>query len=133
VCQAKGLTGEQGAIIPQSNVQNLMLREDVVEAVTLKKFHVWPVKTIDEGIEILTGVPAGKRGPDGQFPEGTVGYRVDRRLREFAECLKEFPEAGAAGAKEATARPQRRKRSYSAVGRPRRRGRAPADPRLERS
>jgi len=133
VCQAKGLTGEQGVIIPQSNVQNLMLREDVVEAVKSKKFHIWSVKMIDEGVEILTGVPAGKRGPDGQFPEGTVGYRVDQRLREFAECLKEFPEAGAAGAKEATARPQRRKRSSSAVGRPRRRGRAPADPRLERS
>ena len=133
VCQAKGLTGEQGVIIPQSNVQNLMLREDVVEAVKSKRFHVWPVKTIDEGIEILTGVPAGKRGPDGQFPEGTVGYRVDRRLREFAECLKEFPEAGAAGAKKEGARPQRRKRSSSPIGRPRRSGRASADPRLERS
>jgi len=133
VCQAKGLTGEQGVIIPQSNVQSLMLREDVVGAVKSKRFHIWPVKTIDEGIEILTGVAAGKRGPDGQFPEGTVGYRVDQRLREFAECLKEFPEAGAAGATKADTKPQRRGRSSSPIGRLRRIGRGSADSRLERS
>ncbi len=92
VCRAKGLTGEQGVLIPKSNVQNLMLREDVVEAIRAKKFHIWAVSTIDEGIEILTGVSAGERGRDGKFPEGTVNYLVDRRLREFAECLKEISE-----------------------------------------
>lgn len=92
VCKAQGLTGEQGVLIPQSNVKNLMLREDVVEAVKSKKFHVWSVKTIDEGIELLTGAAAGKRGPDGGFPQNTVNYRVEQRLREFAEHLKEFPE-----------------------------------------
>ncbi len=92
ICKIKGLTGEQGVLIPKSNVQNLMLREDVVEAVRAKKFHIWAVSTIDEGIEILTGVPAGERGRDGKFPEGTVNYLVDRRLREFAECLKEISE-----------------------------------------
>jgi predicted ATP-dependent protease len=92
VCKIKGLTGEQGVLIPRSNVQNLMLREDIVEAVKARKFHIWAVSTIDEGIEILTGVPAGERGRDGKFPEGTVNYLVDQRLREFAECLKEISE-----------------------------------------
>ncbi len=109
VCQAKGLTGKQGVIIPRSNVQTLMLREDVVKAVKAKRFHVWPAGTIDEGIEILTGVPAGKRGPNGQFPEGSVGYRVDRRLRDFAEYLKEIPEAGPEGARKDSAKPRQRK------------------------
>lgn len=89
VCNAKGLTGEQGVMIPQSNVANLMLRENVVDAVAAKKFSIWAIKTINDGIEILTGVPAGERGADGQFPEGTVNYRVEQRLREFGERLKE--------------------------------------------
>jgi len=89
ICQAKGLTGEQGALIPASNVQNLMLREDVVDAVRQGKFHIWAVKTIDEGLEILTDVPSGKRQADGTFPEGSVNSRVEQRLRELAECLQE--------------------------------------------
>ncbi len=103
VCKIKGLTGEQGVLIPKSNVQNLMLREDIVEAVRAKKFHIWAVSTIDEGIEILTGVSAGERGRDGKFPEGTVNYLVDQRLREFAECLKEISED--------TKKPRRARRS----------------------
>ncbi|MBU7029753.1 MAG: AAA family ATPase [Theionarchaea archaeon] len=91
VCKAHGLTGQQGVIIPESNVQNLMLKEEVVEAVKAGKFHVYPVKTIDEGIEILTGVKAGTR-QNGTFEEGTVNYRVDKRLKEMAENLKEFSE-----------------------------------------
>jgi predicted ATP-dependent protease len=71
-----------------------MLREDMVEAVKSEKFHVWAVKTVDEGIEILTGVSAGERTPDGRFPEATVNFRVEQRLQKFAECLKEFPEEG---------------------------------------
>ncbi len=90
VCRVKGLTGSQGVMIPATNVQHLMLREDVVEAVEQGQFHVWSVRTVDEGIELLTGVPAGERGPDGQFPEGTVNYRVDQRLREMATALQEF-------------------------------------------
>ena len=89
VCQVKGLTGEQGVIIPQSNMANLMLRENVVEAVAAKKFSLWAIKTVNDGIEILTGVPAGERGPNGQFPEGTVNGRIEQRLREFGERLKE--------------------------------------------
>lgn len=89
VCKVKGLTGEQGVIIPQSNVSNLMLREHVVEAVAAKKFSIWAVRTINEGIEILTGVPAGERGADGQFPAASINFRIEQRLREFGERLKE--------------------------------------------
>jgi lon-related putative ATP-dependent protease len=108
VCRAApaGLTGEQGVMIPEANVKNLMLREDVVAAVAEGKFHIYPVRTIDEGIAILTGVPAGERGTDGRYPEGTVNALVDARLRELAQRLKEFgrqdgtrkaEEAGGAG------------------------------------
>ena len=90
VCKAKGLTGQQGVIIPESNVQNLMLKEEVVEAVREGKFHIYPVRTIDQGIEILTGVKAGSRREDGTFEEGTINYGVDIRLRKMAEKLREF-------------------------------------------
>ncbi len=92
VCKVNGLTGEQGVIIPESNPQHLMLKEKTVDAVKAGKFHIYPVKTIDEGIEILTGLKAGKRGPDGTFEEGTVNDRVEKRLKEMAETLREFPE-----------------------------------------
>ena len=92
VCKAKGLTGQQGVLVPESNVQNLMLKEEVVEAVKAGRFHTYSVKTIDEGIEILSGVEAGERQSDGTFKEGTVNHRVDSRLGEMAERLKEFPE-----------------------------------------
>jgi lon-related putative ATP-dependent protease len=90
LCSTEGLNSSQGVIIPPSNVQNLMLREDVVEAVRDKKFHIWTAKTIDDGIEILTGTPAGKRNSDNKFPEGTVNHLVDERLKIFAESIKEF-------------------------------------------
>ena len=86
VCKAKGLTGEQGVIVPASNMRDLMLREDVVEAVAAGRFHVWAVETIDEGIELLTGVPAGERMDNGRFPEGTVNARIEQRLRELADA-----------------------------------------------
>lgn len=95
VCQVVGLTGEQGVLIPESNVDNLMLREDVVQAVAEHKFHVWSVKTIDEGIEILTGVPAGQARADGSFPEGTVHARVDQQLHTFAQAMRTFGRLGA--------------------------------------
>lgn len=89
VCKEKGLTGEQGVIIPERNVDNLMLSEEVVEAVREGKFHIYPVKTVEEGIEILTGVPAGMKRKDGTFPEGTVFARVAARLEEIRAALKE--------------------------------------------
>jgi lon-related putative ATP-dependent protease len=85
VCKAKGLTGDQGVIIPATNVRHLMLRQDVVEAVKAGKFLVYSVQTIDEGIEILTGVPAGERDHSGKFQEGTINCRVEKRLAELAE------------------------------------------------
>ncbi len=92
VCKAKGLTGIQGVLIPESNVQNLMLKEEVVEAVRAGKFHIYPVKNVDQGIEVLTGVKAGTRRPDETFEEGTVNYEVDKNLKAMAEKLREFPE-----------------------------------------
>ncbi len=93
VCKARGLTGSQGVMIPHQNVEDLMLRKDVVEAVQRKEFHIYPVKTIDQGIEILTGKVAGERKSDGTFEEGTVNELVDRKLRELAEKLERFGEA----------------------------------------
>lgn len=91
VCKAKGLTGKQGVMVPESNVQNLMLKEEIVEAVGKGKFHIFSVKTIDEGIEVLTGTRAGERLKDRTFEEGTVNYSVEKRLMQMAEKLKEFP------------------------------------------
>jgi len=90
VCRAKGFTGEQGVLIPHQNLRNLMLREEVVETVRKGQFHIYSAKTIDEGIEILTGVPAGERQKDGTYPEGTINYLVDKHLQEMAERLKGF-------------------------------------------
>ncbi len=90
VCKAKGLTGEQGVMIPASNVQNLMLKDEVVDAIGAGSFHIWPVATIDEGIEVLTGVPAGVPGPDGSYPEGSIHHLVDKRLGEMAQSLKNY-------------------------------------------
>ena len=90
VCKARGLTGTQGVMIPHQNVEDLMLKQEVVEAVRAGRFHIYPVRTIDEGIEILTGVPAGQPDAQGRYPEGSVHYRVDQRLRELASGLKAF-------------------------------------------
>jgi len=90
VCKAKGLDGSQGVIIPHQNVRHLMLKEEVIQAVRDGKFNIWAIKTIDEGIEILTGVPAGTRSDDGSYPEGTVHYLVDKRLKEMADKVREF-------------------------------------------
>jgi lon-related putative ATP-dependent protease len=90
VCKAKGLTGNQGVIIPQQNIQNLMLRKDVIETIEQGKFHIYPVKTIDQGIEILTGVKAGELKEDGIFEEGTVNHTVDQELQRLAKSWKEF-------------------------------------------
>ncbi len=90
VCRVKGLTGEQGVIIPEQNVRNLMVREDVVEAVKQGKFHIYPVRTMDEGIAILTGRDAGERQQDGTYPEDSANYLVDKQLQELATKLKQF-------------------------------------------
>ncbi len=90
VCKAKGLTGTQGVMIPHQNVPDLMLKDEVVQAVKDGKFRIHPVKTIDQGIEILTGVKAGVRKEDGTFEEGTVNFLVDKHLKHYAEAWKSF-------------------------------------------
>ena len=90
VCRASGLTGEQGVLVPASNVKHLMLRSDVVEAAEKGRFHVWPVATVDEAVELLTGVPAGARDAAGRYPKGSVNRRVDERLAAFAEKARNF-------------------------------------------
>jgi len=90
VCKTKGLTGEQGVMIPKANVKHLMLRDDVIEAVKEEKFHIYPVETIDEGIEILTGEKAGLREQDGTYPKDTVNYRVNQKLKEYAKIVASF-------------------------------------------
>jgi len=91
VCRAKGFTGHQGVMIPESNVQNLMLKEDIVDAVKAGQFHIYSVRTIDEGIEVLTGTNAGEKRQDGTFEENTVNYLVNKQLKEMAKKLKQFP------------------------------------------
>jgi len=91
VCKLQGLTGEQGVMILESNVQNLMLKEEVVEAVKAGKFNIYSAKTIDEGIEFLTGTKAGEKRADGTFEEGTINYLVNKQLAEMADKLKGYP------------------------------------------
>ena len=83
VCKANDLTGKQGVMIPRANVKNLMLRKEVIDAVKKRKFHVYQVSTVEEGIEILTGVPAGKADKDGNYPEGTVFGAVQKKLAHY--------------------------------------------------
>jgi lon-related putative ATP-dependent protease len=90
ICKAKGLTGEQGVVIPQRNLRNLMLREEVNEAIKQGKFHVYAVGSVDEGIEILTGIEVGQKKEDGTYPEGSINYRVDEKLKEMAAKLRQF-------------------------------------------
>jgi predicted ATP-dependent protease len=85
ICNERGLEGEHGVLIPDSNVQHLMLRDDVVQAVEEGKFHVFPVETIDQGIELLTGVPAGEVDEQGNYAEDTINGKVQIRLTKFAE------------------------------------------------
>ena len=87
VCRQHGLTGEQGVVIPQSNMDNLMLKPEVVGAVEKGKFHIWAVSTIDQGLEILTGFKAGKKLKQGGFTKNSVHYRVDQRIKAFNQNL----------------------------------------------
>jgi predicted ATP-dependent protease len=102
VCRLKGLSGEQGVLMPRANLRNLMLRPDVVGAVQEGKFHIYAVSTIDEGIEVLTGVVAGTRDGEGRYPEGSVNDRVEKKLQHYAEQQKRLApgNAGASPSKE---------------------------------
>jgi len=87
-CKLNGLTGRQGVLIPEANVRHLMLAHDVVESVREQRFHVWSARTVDEGIELLTGIPAGHRDEDGRFPEATLHARVEERLNQWAKIAE---------------------------------------------
>jgi lon-related putative ATP-dependent protease len=104
-CQRQGLTGTQGVLLPASNQRHLMLRAEVVEAVRAGQFHIYTMRTLDEGLELLTGLPAGEPDESGQYPDGTVHGAVQQRLTVFAEALKQFgageEEAGKSDAYEA--------------------------------
>ena len=93
VCKSKGLNGQQGVLIPKTNERHLMLKNEVVEAVREGRFHIWSVETIEQGIEILTGMTAGARGKNGKFPKGTLYHLVDERLRTMGERLKQAEKA----------------------------------------
>ncbi|MBK7216151.1 MAG: AAA family ATPase [Candidatus Promineofilum sp.] len=90
VCRARGLTGRQGVLIPAANVDNLMLRRDVVEAAAAGLFHIYPVTTVDEGIALLTGLPAGEPDEDGHYSPDTVNGRIVARLKKLAETQRDF-------------------------------------------
>lgn len=89
VCKLKGLTGDQGVMIPHQNVKNLMLNEEVIEAVKIGEFNIYSVKTIDEGIEVLTGIEAGTKDKNGEYPDGCIHYLVNKKLEEIADLEKE--------------------------------------------
>lgn len=88
ICKMRGLNGEQGVIIPAQNVRNLHLNDDVIDAVKQEKFHIYAINTIEEGIEILTGVPAGKKDKNGNFPAGTINYLANEKLTKYAKIVE---------------------------------------------
>jgi lon-related putative ATP-dependent protease len=90
ICNERGLTGDQGVLIPKSNVKHLMLRKDVINAVKAGEFHIYPITHIDEGIEVMTGLEAGEKQEDGTYPDGTINALVKERLDQMAKRLTEF-------------------------------------------
>lgn len=100
ICKYKGLSGRQGVMIPAKNTRNLMLKQDVIDAVKEGKFHIWAISTIEEGVEILTGMEAGTLQPDGTYPEGTLSRRVDDRLVELGEIVRKFGKESEEGSRE---------------------------------
>lgn len=87
ICSFRGLTGTQGVVIPSQNMRNLVLNDDVAEAVEKGLFHIYAIHNVDEGMEILTGVSAGSRQQDGTYPEGSINHRVYRKLKRFAQTV----------------------------------------------
>jgi predicted ATP-dependent protease len=94
VCQAQGFTGKQGVMIPSRNVGDLVLAAEVIDAVKEGQFNIWAVDHVDQGIEVLTGIPAGAPDEEGNFPEGTINYLVNEQLEELAQGIKEFETPG---------------------------------------
>jgi len=121
VCKSRKITGEQGVIIPYQNLRDLLLRPDVIKAVETGKFHIYTIKTIDDGIEILTGMPAGRRLSNGKFSAGSVMAAADERLRTMALMLQRFgrrnhdedEKQNAKGRKELSKLDKKKMRKYS--------------------
>ncbi len=97
VCEQRGLNGSQGVLIPEANVKHLMLRKNVVEAVKTEKFHVYPIKTVDEGIERLTGMRAGQPDARNHYPEDSFNGLVQKKLSELAEKMHQFAQGAEQG------------------------------------
>jgi predicted ATP-dependent protease len=97
ICEKRGLTGAQGVLIPQANVQHLMLRRDVREACAAGRFAVYPIATLNEGIALLTGLAAGARDAGGNYPLDSINRRVEDRLRAFASIRRNFANQGSGG------------------------------------
>ena len=104
ICSKRGLSGDQGVLIPLANVRHLMLRGDVIEAVECGQFHVYPVAHVDQCLEILTGIPAGERDENGEFPDDSVNYKIRERLLGFANQLQAFSKTGQTVEENANAR-----------------------------
>jgi predicted ATP-dependent protease len=94
VCRSRGLNRRQGVLIPRANLPHLMLRQDVQEAVARGRFHLWAIGHVDEGLEILTGMPAGRPRSDGRYARTTVNGQVQQRLEKMAEDLRDFADGG---------------------------------------
>ena len=99
-CKARGLTGEQGVLIPSTNMKHLMLRQEVCDAAEAGEFRVFAVETVDEAITLLTGVEAGERDAQGEYPDGTVNQKVEARLKELFELRKQIAADQGAGKSE---------------------------------
>ena len=97
ICNIRGLTGNQGVIIPATNVKHLMLREDVRKAVEAGKFAIHAIDTVDDGIELLTGIPAGQRDDQGLFPDGSINRRVEDTLARYSETMQAYASKGGRG------------------------------------
>ena len=85
ICKMRGLNGKQGVLIPHSNIKNLMLKDEVIKEVEAENFSIYGIKTIDEGIEVLTDKKSGKRGKTGKFPKDTINFLIDERIKDFTE------------------------------------------------
>ena len=105
ICRSRGLTGEQGVLIPSANVRHLMLRQDVIDAVSAGHFHIYPVSHVDEGLALLTGLPAGEPNPDGSYPAGSLNRLIVDRLEDIIQKQRQYakpPKDEETGANEKT-------------------------------
>ena len=116
LCKERGFTGTQGVIIPGTNVRHLMLKPEIVDAVDRGEFNVWAVNTVDEGIELLTGVAAGERRPDGSYPAESVHGRVAHKLRDLSEQLASYGQRHRNGRRRGLASANSAKNGQSATG-----------------